>query len=210
LFSLSLFSYCANSPISFKDTNGQGIILACVLFFGALGAIAGGCYGAAKSEEELGYVDAGWVIGGAILGGSAGALLGWGVGSLAAAVISPTVIGQIGPPAYATWQKAEEALRKLMNCSLDQKLRTIWTPFGNRIVDSWNKVQGVIGEAKYGYTCLTRFVEQQIQKDIWLLENGYVKAVEWHFYASQATGQGGASQPLIDALREAGFTIFFH
>ena len=210
LLAANLFAYCANSAVAFKDTNGRGLVLACVIAFGVIGAVLGGCYGAAKSEEELGYVDAGWVAGGAIIGGAAGAVIGWGVGTVASSVIASQIIGQLGPPTYASWQQAEASLRQTMNCFLDQAERTLWTPYGNRIVDAWNTCERVIGEAKYGYTCLTRFIELQIEKDVWLLENGVVQAVEWHFYASQVTGQGGASQPLIDALLEAGFTVFFH
>ena len=206
----NLFAYCANSAVAFKDTNGRGLVLACVIAFGVIGAVLGGCYGAAKSEEELGYVDAGWVAGGAIIGGAAGAVIGWGVGTVASSVMASQIIGQLGPPTYASWQQAEASLRQTMNCFLDQAERTLWTPYGDRIVDAWNTCERVIGEAKYGYTCLTRFIELQIEKDVWLLENGVVQAVEWHFYASQVTGQGGASQPLIDALLEAGFTVFFH
>jgi len=210
LLAANLFAYCANSAVAFKDTNGRGLVLACVIAFGVIGAVLGGCYGAAKSEEELGYVDAGWVAGGAIIGGAAGAVIGWGVGTVASSVMASQIIGQLGPPTYASWQQAEASLRQTMNCFLDQAERTLWTPYGNRIVDAWNTCERVIGEAKYGYTCLTRFIELQIEKDVWLLENGVVQAVEWHFYASQVTGQGGASQPLIDALLEAGFTVFFH
>ena len=137
-------------------------------------------------------------------------MIGWGVGTVASSVMASQIIGQLGPPTYASWQQAEASLRQTMNCFLDQAERTLWTPYGNRIVDAWNTCERVIGEAKYGYTCLTRFIELQIEKDVWLLENGVVQAVEWHFYASQVTGQGGASQPLIDALLEAGFTVFFH
>ena len=208
LLAANLFAYCANSAVAFKDTNGRGLVLACVIAFGVIGAVLGGCYGAAKSEEELGYVDAGWVAGGAIIGGAAGAVIGWGVGTVASSVMASQIIGQLGPPTYASWQQAEASLRQTMNCFLDQAERTLWTPYGNRIVDAWNTCERVIGEAKYGYTCLTRFIELQIEKDVWLLENGVVQAVEWHFYASQVTGQGGASQPLIDALLEAGFTVF--
>ena len=210
LLAANLFAYCANSAVAFKDTNGRGLVLACVIAFGVIGAVLGGCYGAAKSEEELGYVDAGWVASGAIIGGAAGAVIGWGVGTVASSVMASQIIGQLGPPTYASWQQAEASLRQTMNCFLDQAERTLWTPYGNRIVDAWNTCERVIGEAKYGYTCLTRFIELQIEKDVWLLENGVVQAVEWHFYASQVTGQGGASQPLIDALLEAGFTVFFH
>ena len=34
--------------------------------------------------------------------------------------------------------------------------------------------------------------------------------VEWHFFVSAATGQGGPSGPLKDLLLGYGFTIVYH
>jgi len=78
------------------------------------------------------------------------------------------------------------------------------------VADGYNAVTGVIAEAKYGYTSLTQFVQNQIAKDAFILQQGTVKAVEWHFYVSQITGKGGPSAQLIQELQRNGFKIIFH
>lgn len=48
-----------------------------------------------------------------------------------------------------------------------------------RIVDSYSK--NVIREAKYGYQSLSKFIQNEINKDVWILNNTSVKSIEWHF-----------------------------
>lgn len=77
-----------------------------------------------------------------------------------------------------------------------------------RIVDSYSK--NVIREAKYGYQSLSKFIQNEINKDVWILNNTSVKSIECHFYWSQASNSGGPSRPLIRALEEAGIKIVEH
>jgi hypothetical protein len=86
--------------------------------------------------------------------------------------------------------------------------RTLSTPLGNRVCDSLNAGQRLIGEAKYGYQSLSGPIQQQIAKDSYLIGQGYT--VEWHFYWSAASNTGGPSGPLRDALVNAGIKIFEH
>ena len=196
------YAYCINNPVKYADYTGEGIILTCVLVFAGLGALFGAAIAAEKSNEQLGYIDGRWVLGGALVGGGAGALVGWGVGIL----FGPTsqVIGTLTPGLYQTWQQAEQGLRNLY----DGVSKAIMTDYGKRVVDCLSN--GVAYEAKYGYTRLTKFILRQIEKDIWLLTNGYVDSVEWHFFWSSASNTGGASQQLIDTLLNAGIKVVFH
>jgi RHS repeat-associated protein len=209
----NLFAYCANNPVCYKDNTGMGIVLACVIAFGIIGAAIGGYIAGSQSKSQLGYVNGWWVVGGALAGGGAGCLLGWGVGAAASAIGASLTVGSggtLGATIYANWQSAEQALRNLMNSVSSQVARTFQTPWGNRIVDAYNSTKRIIAEAKYGYQGLSEFIKTEIARDAWLLETGRVKAVEWHFYVSQVTGKGGPSGPLLEALLEAGITVIFH
>ncbi len=80
LLCASQYTYCANNPIVFMDELGKGLIIACVIGFGVLGAIIGGVYAAKESEDELGYIDGWRVAGGVIIGGAIGCAVGACVG----------------------------------------------------------------------------------------------------------------------------------
>ncbi|MFR2542177.1 MAG: hypothetical protein ACLS8P_09275 [[Eubacterium] siraeum] len=77
-----------------------------------------------------------------------------------------------------------------------------------KIVDSYSK--NVIREAKYGYQSLSKFIQNEINKDVWILNNTSVKSIELHFYWSQDSNSGGPSRPLRRALEEAGIKIVEH
>jgi len=75
---------------------------------------------------------------------------------------------------------------------------------GGRFVDQF--VNGVANESKVGYTTLTKDIQMQIAKDFELLNtNTEVKKVVWNFFRSPETGKVGASKPLLEALKNAGF-----
>jgi hypothetical protein len=57
---------------------------------------------------------------------------------------------------------------------------------------------------------LSAFIKTEIARDSWLLQNGIVKMVEWHFYFSEASQSIGPSMPLLDALHKAGIKVVIH
>jgi filamentous hemagglutinin len=61
-----------------------------------------------------------------------------------------------------------------------------------------------------GYQSLTPFIKSQISKDTELLNTGVIQGAEWHFFTSPVTGLGGPSQPLMDALQQAGISVIIH
>ena len=65
-------------------------------------------------------------------------------------------------------------------------------------------------EVKYGYQGLSQFIQQEINKDYYLLRNGFVNKVEWHFFRSQITSKGGPSAPLLNELLKKGFKVIYH
>jgi hypothetical protein len=85
--------------------------------------------------------------------------------------------------------------------AIEQGIRT---GLGWRVIDVLT-TGGAAIESKLGRTSLTRSVQRQLAKDQWLLANERrVTSVEWQFSRSSATGQIGPTQPLIDALNNAG------
>ena len=63
LHGYNLYTYCANSPILYADYSGRGLILACVIGFGLLGAAIGGIVAgsaAKNSEDEQTAQNWGW------------------------------------------------------------------------------------------------------------------------------------------------------
>lgn len=207
LIGYNVYAYCANNPVMFMDQTGESITLACILIFGGIGLLAGGHFAAKASKAKLGYVNGWWVVGGMVVGGGVGALLGWGVGAAATAIgayLTAGSGGTLGTVIYSNWQQAEQALRKAYNGIM----QTFNTPFGKRIVDSFSR--NVIREAKCGYQGLSQFIQQEINKDVWILNNTSVKSIEWHFYWSQVSNSGGPSGPLLKELLRHGIKVIFH
>ena len=209
LIGTNLFAYCANNPVMYMDQTGESITLACI----AIGAgIVGGLYGAHRASSKGYTIKDGWkylkyVLGYGLAGSAAGALLGWGVGAAASAIgtyLATGSGGTLGTVVYSSWQKAEQALRSAYNGIS----KAFDTPFGRRIVDSYSK--NIIREAKYGYQGLSQFIQQEINKDVWILNNTNVKSIEWHFYWSQVSNSGGPSGPLLKELARCGIKVIFH
>ena len=69
---------------------------------------------------------------------------------------------------------------------------------------------GVGHESKVGYVQTSDFTLAQIRKDAWLIENGYLDAAQWHFFASSRSGKIGASKGVLDALDGAGIGYTIH
>jgi hypothetical protein len=66
-------------------------------------------------------------------------------------------------------------------------------------------VNGVAYESKVGYTSLTKDIQMLIAKDVEIMAtNPEAKNVVWTFFESPVTGKGGASKPLLEALKKAG------
>ena len=216
LLGFNQFAYCHNNPIAYSDPDGHSIILACIITFAAVGAIAGGGAGAYLSYKETGEVNGWAVAAGAVAGGVIGGFVGWGVGAaitaagVAGAGTATGTISQAGYQLYNNWQNAEAGLRQAINSVVDYGSRILNTPMGNRVVDAYNTTTGVIAEAKYGYQAYSSFVQSEIARDAWLLQTGAVSEVQWHFYYSQASQTIGGSYNLIRALLDAGIQVFYH
>jgi hypothetical protein len=71
-------------------------------------------------------------------------------------------------------------------------------------------VNGIAHEGKVGYVNATRFVRNQIIKDVELREASRIKGVVWHFFRSGITGKIGPSPQLRKLLIEAGIKIKMH
>lgn len=97
LLAYNVYAYCANNPVMYKDETGESITLTCIIVFGIIGAVAGGYAGYKIAQHYEIPKGQRWkyVLGGVVIGGAAGALLGWGVGigvSAAAVKIAGTAL----------------------------------------------------------------------------------------------------------------------
>ena len=82
------------------------------------------------------------------------------------------------------------------------------TSQGGRFVDQL--VKGIAHESKVGYTTLTKDAARQIAKDVELIGGRDIQGSVWHFFQSPATGVGGPSGPLRQALENAGIGVVLH
>ena len=130
------------------------------------------------------------------------------------------VQGTLGRVKVNNWPQAEQVVREATNSTahrvrISRYSRRDIDAFTPRVRENVNgvevtRVQGVAREVKYGYTSLSTRVQQQIAKDVRLLEMGYVDRVEWHFFKSQSTGVGGPSAPLQEELLRRNIYIILH
>ena len=84
---------------------------------------------------------------------------------------------------------------------------------GRRDVDGFKydpEFGNIVAESKTGYASNTKFIQRQAAKDLYLLDQGIVKRVEWHFYKSPVTGKIGPSLPLLQRLSTKGIHIVIH
>ncbi len=81
------------------------------------------------------------------------------------------------------------------------------TAQGRRFVDYFQN--GTSFEIKTGYQSLSSKITAEIAKDQAMLASGQAKEAVWVFYQSPISQTIGASQPLLDALAQAGFTIIY-
>ena len=204
----NLYVYGLNNPVMWIDPSGEVVTPANVI-----GAVigAGGGYKLGTMVADY-YELTGWkrnaTISGFTVGGAA---VGWFAGPLVEKLAMQIAIKMglvVSKVVHDTWQQAEVALRTSMNSVMSVSQRTLYTPFGNRVVDALNTKSRLIGEAKYGYQGLSSTIQQQIQKDVYLIGQGY--RVEWHFFWSRASNTGGMSATLREALNKAGIKIIEH
>lgn len=97
----------------FADYTGEGAILTCIILGAIIGFAAGGVAGGVISQNKYGYVKWEWVAGGALLGGIAGAVVGWGAGAVIAKIgVSATAANIVkgGGASFASF----DALKKFL------------------------------------------------------------------------------------------------
>ena len=82
------------------------------------------------------------------------------------------------------------------------------TSLGGRYVDQY--VGNIANESKVGYQSLTPGIQLQIAKDAELVQTRKVDGATWHFFTSPVTELGGPSQPLLNALQQAGIKVVIH
>lgn len=119
LLGFNVYTYCANNPIVFKDVTGEGITFTCILIFAGVGLIIGAVGGShrAKHKKKLTPED-GWdywkyVVQYGVIGGSVGALVGWGASVLIAkfgVVKAATSITKGGGARFSSFKALKKSL----------------------------------------------------------------------------------------------------
>lgn len=72
----------------------------------------------------------------------------------------------------------------------------------DRVVDIWDEATKAATEVKVGSVSATKFVKNQVDKDLDLLLSGKVSKVDWVFTTSGKTKKGGPTQGLVDYIEE--------
>jgi len=112
---------------------------------------------------------------------------------------------KVPPNGFAKWQDSEKYLQKFVG-GKPQSFRTADEKL--RKVDAYAKE--IAHEAKMGYVSLTKFVKEQIDKDIALIAEMKIKGAEWHFFKSGKTGKIGPSKGLRTYLENNGIKVVIH
>jgi len=214
----NLYGYCGNNPIMLTDTNGDFFFLVTAAIGLVVGAVVGGVIAAATGKNVWAGIGigaaAGGVIGLTMGAGAAFMLTGSALATTADVVTSATLAAALGGTGItgftakvvaSSWQGAEDLLRTSMGSVNSVLQRTLSTPFGNRVCDALNTMTRTVGEAKYGYQSLSSFIQSEVQRDGYLVTQGYT--VEWHFYWSEISNSGGMSKELLEALLKAGIKV---
>lgn len=192
---INLYAYADNSPVTLRDPSGKNplAIAGCLLGAGA-GAFA--YHEMAGRKATLpGYALS------AAAGCGLGALAGFGLAGLLDGLAAEEGFGAIG----STGRVGEQWLAENLGGVSQEGFQTSQ---GWRYVDQL--VGDVANESKVGYQSLTQSNQLQIAKDAELLNNGTFSGVNWHFFESPVTGLGGPSQPLLNALQQAGINVIIH
>lgn len=209
----NLYTYVAGNPVSFVDplglrystpddqtegANAMGDEEFLLLF--PMGRVIGPIAGAAKGLRGA------FISIGTISGGRGASTLG--VASRSAGRIS-SGIGSACKTVLPRGRSGEIKLLDLLRGGTPRAF--IRTPLTRkaRFIDVLDNYR-IAHESKEGYTSLTKFIREQIAKDVELRANGSVDDVVWHFYRSPATGQVGLSQPLFEELARNGIGIIIH
>ncbi len=107
------------------------------------------------------------------------------------------------------WRAAEQHLRD----AYAAEGKYFPTGSGGRFVDACSGCDAVAGgvarEAKSGYVKNSAFVRRQIAKDRWLMDNRGSN-VEWHFFPSARSQSVGASESVLQLLRDNDIPYVVH
>jgi hypothetical protein len=79
---------------------------------------------------------------------------------------------------------------------------------GGRYIDHLS--DGVARESKVGRTSLTDFTRNQIDNDVYLRGKGEFDSVEWYFFDSSVTGQGGPTKQLKAYLDSRNIPVYLN
>jgi RHS repeat-associated protein len=135
-------------------------------------------------------------------GAKVGTLLAAGGGATSAglaAAIGPRLRSRLN---HMVGELGEQALAKQFGAVRTREL------IGHRRYDAIISSLGIQGfEAKVGYVAMSDRIREEIANDAANLASGAVQSVTWVFYKNPLTGKIGPSQPVLDALHNAGITV---
>lgn len=125
--------------------------------------------------------------------------------------------GEIGRNAEAAYL-AEQTAAKRRNLKTQESVGvpgSCGTTCGQRPTRRFDVCSGKTAklscaEIKAGYTPYSTHVREEIARDAYLLKNGHVKQIEYHFYWSKGSGSIGADPKVLELLRQHGIPYKIH
>ena len=188
------FVYCANNPVIYKDETGESITLTCILIGAGIGVLLGGGYGAYIAIKKGYSLSDGWrfwkyVVGYGVIGGTVGALIGWGAGILITkygVTTAATSITKGGGARFSSFRALKRSLGSagagkewhhiVEQCQIQKSnFSTYWIQNSNNVINISKSVHAKISAY---YNSVQSFTNGMIFRN-WLAGQSFEEQYRW-------------------------------
>lgn len=132
---------------------------------------------------------------------------------LAGALKRPTHVKGAPAKFFPRFKDGEIFLENLYGATLKGADKQVWASTKGyigkgRYFDVF--VDSVAHESKVGHVFWSKSIENQIEKDAWLIKKGDIEGAHWHFFASSASNTVGADKKVLNLLDKRGIPYTIH